>query len=199
MLASPLQLGSNLTGLLTLYWLTSRLYDVFLGPLSIYPGPKLWAFSYIPRLIAQAAGKESLAHCKLHEQYGPVVRVGPNELSYANGQQAWKDIYGHKKGGQAQPSKDKVFYYMPGEVSPSIMGANDADHSRMRRIMSPAFSEKAAKEQEPLVRRWTDFMNLKLGQHANGTDNVDMLTIYICTAFDLMGMLKISVPLDELC
>ena len=34
------------------FWLVSRLYDVYLGPLSKYPGPKLWAFSGLPRVLS---------------------------------------------------------------------------------------------------------------------------------------------------
>lgn len=30
---------------------------------------------------------------KLHKKYGPVLRIAPDELSYASAQ-AWQDIYG---------------------------------------------------------------------------------------------------------
>jgi cytochrome P450 len=195
LLANPVQLALYLAGLGLFYFAASRVYDVYFGPLSKFPGPKLWAATYIPRLIAQAAGEESPTHGKLHERYGPVVRVGPNELSFANGQQAWKDIYGHRKGGQTQPSKDKTFYFQPAEPVPSILGANDADHTRVRRILAPAFSERAAKEQEPLLQRWMEFMHMKLGLHANGSDKIDMMKIFVCTSFDVMGESMHSVTL----
>jgi hypothetical protein len=32
---------------------------------------------------------------KLHDRYGPVVRIAPGELSY-NDPDAWQDIYGNR-------------------------------------------------------------------------------------------------------
>lgn len=38
---------------------------------------------------------------KLHDKYGPVVRFGPTDLSYASAQ-AWQDIHGPKVQEKAQ-------------------------------------------------------------------------------------------------
>ena len=106
----------TLISIVTLYiagWFITRLYDVFYGPLSKYPGPKTWAFSPLPRAASMGRGLESRDMTRLHRQYGPIVRVAPNELSYAAGADAWKDIYGHKKQGHAQPAKAKKFYGVP--------------------------------------------------------------------------------------
>lgn len=184
---STLQLSLYAAALALLYFLAARIYDVLVGPMSKFPGPKLWAFTHVPRLIHQAAGTESYATERLHRLYGPTVRIGPRELSFANGAQAWQEIYGHRKKGKAQPSKDKVFYFSPADPVPSILGANDADHTRFRRIFSPAFAEKALKEQEPLFLRWMSFLHMKLSTHANGSDKLDFQKTFVCTAFDVMG------------
>lgn len=184
---SSLQLALFLAGTTFSYFLIISLRDVFFGPMSKFPGPKLWAFTYVPRLIIQALGTESYATDKLHKKYGPVVRIGPRELSFANGGQAWRDIYGHRKKGEPQPSKDKIFYLSPAEKVPSILSASDADHSRVRRIFSPAFAEKALKDQEPMLQRWAGFLHSKLSDHATGIDKLDMQKIFICASFDIMG------------
>ncbi|KAI8258187.1 Trichothecene C-15 hydroxylase [Colletotrichum sp. SAR11_239] len=70
------------------------LYNILLHPLRKYPGPKLWAASQIPWLRSYTGG---LYHVKLrdmHEKYGPVVRVGPNELSFTS-PEAWQAVMGH--------------------------------------------------------------------------------------------------------
>ncbi|KAK2771085.1 trichothecene c-15 hydroxylase [Colletotrichum kahawae] len=70
------------------------LYNILLHPLRKYPGPKLWAASQIPWLRSYTGG---LYHVKLrdmHEKYGPVIRVGPNELSFTS-PEAWQAIMGH--------------------------------------------------------------------------------------------------------
>lgn len=78
-----------------IYKLSTIFYDVYLGPMSKFPGPKLWAATALPYTIKLWRGEEALAKHALHDKYGPVVRVSPAELSYCNGS-AWKDIYGHR-------------------------------------------------------------------------------------------------------
>jgi len=42
-------------------------------------------------------GRLPLENKKLHDKYGSVVRVSPNELAF-NSVGAWEDIYGHRPG-----------------------------------------------------------------------------------------------------
>jgi hypothetical protein len=44
----------------------------------------------------------------MHEKYGDVVRVAPNELSFA-GEEAWRDIYTHRPGHK-EARKDPIWY-----------------------------------------------------------------------------------------
>lgn len=43
----------------------------------------------------------------LHEEYGPVVRIAPDELAFA-GPDAWKDIYGTHNGKMSLPKNPSV-------------------------------------------------------------------------------------------
>ena len=64
------------------------LYNIYLHPLAKYPGPKLHAASYLPQFLAR--GKGDIKYIKgLHDKYGSIVRVAPNELSFTN-PQAWR-------------------------------------------------------------------------------------------------------------
>ena len=168
------------------YFIVSTIYDVYFGALS-YPGPKLWAVSKIPRIKAMVQGGDGEVLAKLHQQYGPVVRVGPRELSYASGADAWKDIYGFKKYGNPHPYKDPNFYGKPLNGVHGVISADDFNHGRQRKILSHAFSDKALKEQEPLLKRWAELMKRKLAERADGKTEADMLKYYNCTTFDIMG------------
>ena len=42
---------------------------------------------------------------RLHERYGPIVRVGPERLSYIDSN-AWKDIQGHRADGHGSFEKE---------------------------------------------------------------------------------------------
>jgi hypothetical protein len=49
---------------------------------------------------------------ELHERYGDVVRLAPDELSYAN-EEAWREVYGYRSGRKEvgkEVVKDGVWY-----------------------------------------------------------------------------------------
>lgn len=85
----------------------------------------------------------------LHNYYrSDVVRISPDELSFID-PSAWKDIYGIRPIGGAFPKDLSAF---PGVES--IVTANDADHSRYRRLLAHGFSDKALREQEDLIQTY---------------------------------------------
>ncbi|TGO48983.1 hypothetical protein BCON_0224g00100 [Botryotinia convoluta] len=51
---------------------------------------------------------------KIHEKYGDVVRLAPNEISFTK-EEAWNDIYVHRPG-HADPTKDPVWYKGIGDL-----------------------------------------------------------------------------------
>jgi hypothetical protein len=67
-------------------WLS---YNILLHPLRNYPGPLLWRASPIPRILSRWRGTTVFDAHRLHEQYGPIVRLSPWELSYTSSH-AWK-------------------------------------------------------------------------------------------------------------
>jgi hypothetical protein len=192
----PFTISLSFLILFVAYYIVSSFYDVYFGPLSKYPGPKLWAFSLVPRILTMVNGNDAEVYARLHQQYGGVVRTGPRELSYAAGANAWKDVYGFKKHGAAQPYKDPMFYGKPLNGVDSVITAGDFNHGRQRKILSHAFSDKALKEQEPLLKRWAALMRKKLGERASGEDHVDILKYYNCTTFDIMGKNRV-VPFSN--
>ena len=185
---TTLSLAVTVAALYVFGWLALKFYDVYYGPLSKHPGPKLWAFSAIPRARSIQQGRESSDLVSLHQTYGPVVRVGPNELSYAAaGGDAFKDIYGFRKKGHAQPFKPRTFYGRPLNNIDGLITSDDAGHSRQRKIVSNSFSDKALKEQEPLLKKWAMVMKRKLAERADGSVQSDLVKYYNCTTFDVMG------------
>lgn len=53
----------------------------FTSPLRRIPGPFLAKFTNLWRLFNTYDGRPELRHRQLHEQYGPVVRLGPSVVS----------------------------------------------------------------------------------------------------------------------
>jgi len=97
----------------------------------------------------------------------PAVRISPNEVSFISIETAWQDIYGFRTGNNKQQAtmlKDPVWYPLPGNGVPSILMANDKDHSRGRRLLSHAFSSDAVANQEVLVQKYVDAFISRLGE-----------------------------------
>jgi len=80
-------------------------------------------------------GTQAFSKQRLHEKYGPVVRITPKHLSFTN-VAAWRDIYGHlvgHKSGRQEMSKTKAWAKPIDDIPTSILNADREEHGRVRR------------------------------------------------------------------
>jgi len=127
---------------------------------------------------------------QMHDIYGSVVRIGPNELTF-NKAEAWKDIYGHRQGHTNFP-KDPVH---AGPVTP--VGAkntptlqyepSDASHARQKRVLSHAFSMKALLEQEDIVVIHILKLIENMKRLSATNEDIDICDWFSFVTFDLTG------------
>ena len=152
------------------------------------------AATRLPYIRFTLAGRSAQVLKALHEQYGEVVRIAPDELSFINGD-AWKIIYGTRPGHGQKP-KDMRFY-PPTSGAASIISANNADHSRFRRLLSHAFSDSSLRGQEPIIKSYVDLLMKRLHEKSeNGKQVQDMVAWYNFTTFDIIGDLAFGEPFD---
>ncbi|KAF2016207.1 cytochrome P450 [Aaosphaeria arxii CBS 175.79] len=173
---------------------------VYFHPLSKFPGPKLSAFTRIPHLRARFKGEVHLYLKELHEKHGEVVRVSPDELSFIN-PNAWKDIYGHGTRGTkgSPPPKDFSRFGRAVNGHYSLIATPDnGEHYKTRRMFSPAFSDRALKDQEPLFIKYVDQLVSVLRNKPDSEGKFDMVRMYNFTTFDVMGDLTFGEPLHML-
>jgi cytochrome P450 len=157
-----------------------------------YPGPVLAAITALPLFRNRLNGTLVPWYHALHLKYGSVVRVAPNELSYID-PNAWKDIYGHRTASKPSFPKDPRFlgpdlYCENGETG-MVRADDEAAHSRQRRLVSYAFSDKALKEQEPLLQSYAELLVTKLKDAVSKDKDVtfNMIEWYNFTTFDIMA------------
>ncbi|KAG6367110.1 hypothetical protein INS49_001292 [Diaporthe citri] len=157
--------SSILMGLLLLLiarlFVVNVVYNLFLHPLSSYPGPKLWATSRLPWNYFNFRGRLGWRIRDLHNQYGPVVRIAPNELSYTTSS-AWRKIY-----GQRSPEFEKAVDgrgIAPVEINGkrALMTETSEGHARLRKAINPAFSERAVRGQEKYLQAHSDTLLTQL-------------------------------------
>ncbi|QPC73189.1 hypothetical protein HYE68_003941 [Fusarium pseudograminearum] len=172
----------------TLFW---AIYNLFFHPLSKFPGPRLWAISTIPYIRKLAGGECHFTILEMHKKYGPIVRVGPNELSL-NHPEGMKALRGHRKSGTGENSKEPISTSMSAD---NIIGADRENHQRYRRSLAHGFSQQSMTAQQPIIRGYVD--KLIKGLHAvsdNGTKPVDIAAWYNFTTFDVIGDLAFGEP-----
>ncbi|OJD28891.1 cytochrome p450 [Diplodia corticola] len=191
-------LGLGAAALLLLsYAIGTAIYNVYFHPLHKFPGPKFAAASKIPYAINRCRGLQAKWTKAMHDKYGDVVRLAPDQLSFTS-VEAWRDIYGHKVGGRGGMSKDLTFYGPDSAGFNGIIRTNDEDHARHRRLLAHAFSDKALREQEPLINKYVSLLVEKLSDAASAADGIDMVRMYNYCTFDIMGDLAFGEPLGLL-
>ncbi|PLB44238.1 cytochrome P450 [Aspergillus steynii IBT 23096] len=173
--------------LLLLYFCQTTIRRLYLHPLRRIPGPISWIIFPITRHISDIRGNLDIDIRRFHARYGSVVRVGPNEVSFAT-PEAWKDIYGHGPHGHGQLPKVVISV----SKGMDIISANDTDHSRFRKILSPAFSAKGVQAQEPLLSGHVDKLITRLKELAGSQSPADMTKWYNLTTFDVIGDLALG-------
>ena len=163
----------------------------------MFPGPRMFAASRLPYVCIALSGRMASALKDLHDTYGPVVRTAPDELSFIDSS-AWNAIY-----GQHHPSKPRFrknydkFEQNQTELAASIFVANDEDHHRMRRVLAHAFSERALRDQEPLIESHVNSLIQGLhNQVANAAGQVDLVKWFNWVAFDIVADLSFGEPFN---
>jgi cytochrome P450 len=76
----------------------------------------------------------------------------------------------------------------------NILLANDANHSRHRRLLSHAFSEKALRGQEGVLNHYLDLLIQQLKTKADSGEVVNLVQWYNFTTFDIIGDLAFGEP-----
>ena len=141
-------------------------------------------------------GRSSHWALRLHEKYGPVVRLGPNELSYS-GPESWREIYGSQPSRPAGMPRDETFYraFDDAGAVPSLVTASKEGHSKIRRVFSRAFSESALVEQTPLIGEHVSRMLSKICEQENPINIAEMFS-FVTT--DIGVDLQLGAPLHLL-
>ncbi|KXJ95918.1 cytochrome P450 [Microdochium bolleyi] len=189
-------------------------YNILFHPLRAFPGPFLFRLTVFTKTYYSIKGTLPFLVKDLHDQYGPVVRISPTELSFADPAAA-KDIYGHRLAatagdldghahnntGNTRASGSKLLPEFPKldeQVRISASRPNNIlnaptheEHAFLRRKLAPGFSDRSMRAQEPVINGYVDLLIRRLRERATGTEGgtVDIKTWMNWTTFDVIGNL----------
>ncbi|KLO10727.1 cytochrome P450 [Schizopora paradoxa] len=152
-------------------------------PLAKFPGPR---FLYTSKLLGAVLAKRGDGHLrikKLHDEFGPIVRIGPNEISVVD-VSALSPILG-ADGMPKGPMWDGR--RPPNGICNIEMLRDPVEHLRRRKVWNRAFTTNAVKDyEEVVVKRSLQLLDALVSQSANG-GSIDLTKWYSYFTFDIMG------------
>ncbi|KAF4921139.1 Cytochrome P450 monooxygenase ATR14 [Colletotrichum fructicola] len=194
-----------------LYGVIKCVYNLTLHPLARFPGPLLHRATRLSSCVRLVQGRLPYDVLDLHRQYGHVVRIAPDELSFAHAD-AWKEIYGRRPMGTSAAGPEELpkysTFYRNAGLPHSIVNEDRENHALLRRMLSPGFSERALRNQEPVIGGYVDSLMRQLHRHNKVRETdvqqvgapkpVDLKDWYIWTTFDVIGDLCFGEPFGGL-
>ena len=120
------------------------LRNIVYHPLGRVPGPLLAAITDQYLVLHDLAGFRTRTIHQLHQKYGSIVRIAPNEVSFSD-KSTIKDLYGQS----TQVIKAPIYDTFP----KGVFGMRKKeDHRQRRRYLSHAFSLSYLVKVEPVIQ-----------------------------------------------
>ncbi|KAH7070316.1 cytochrome P450 [Paraphoma chrysanthemicola] len=190
----PLKVLPVLGLIIVLRVLWIAVYRLVFHPLAKYPGPILAKLSGWYTVSQAVLSRDTYTRYALHKKYGPVVRMGPNELCFAD-TASIKDIYGQS----AEPCLKQPAFYSGFTLTGknSVFSSTKRDvHARMRRLMSHGLSERA-------ILQFQDDMKYRIGKYLSlivspGNKAVEIYTLTQNLYLDIVSELAFAESFDIL-
>ncbi|KAF2689058.1 cytochrome P450 [Lentithecium fluviatile CBS 122367] len=171
-------------------------YRLFLHPLAKYPGPVLARLTDWYNVYHCFKGDRHIDFVRLHNRYGKFVRYGPNRLSI-NSAGALKSIYGAHANTKKADFYEAMQFYM--DIPSTHCTVEKEQHSRKRRILSQAFSDKMLYAYEPLfVKTLEKYLTRYEKAGDSWSEEYDMNHEFSLFVFDAMGGFCFGEPFGAL-
>ncbi|KAL7807761.1 cytochrome P450 [Trichoderma aethiopicum] len=182
-------LGTTALTLIT-YNVLRIIYNLYFHPLAKVPGATAWKASRLPFIWSLLRG--TIVHDieRLHRKHGPILRIAPNEVTFAH-EDAWRDIFQLRKDHQPF-LKDPIWWKSQPGMPESLLSAIDPKrHARIRSLLAPGFTPKALKEQEDILHFYVNLLVERFrelaGRQPEGGAVVDVVPWFNFIAFDIFG------------
>ncbi|POS72201.1 cytochrome P450, partial [Diaporthe helianthi] len=157
---------------------------LYLSPLSSIPGPKLAALTYFYESYYEIVlgGQYFKRVAQMHEQYGPVVRVTPNEVHF-NDPDFIDTVYptmGRKT--------DKPVWFAQRTGTPySIVSTPDHDlHRRRRNALNSFFSVASIRRLEPIMKKYLAKLVARIEKAGSSGEVIQMHHLFKACASDVI-------------
>ncbi|KAI0387173.1 cytochrome P450 [Hypomontagnella monticulosa] len=175
------------------YLLALAFYRLYLSPLAKFPGPKLaaltsWYEAYFDVFKQGGGGQFVFEMKRMHEKYGPIVRINPHEL-HIDDPAFYDTIYATNK----QYDKMQSFSRRVG-VPLSAFGTADSNQHRPRRAaVAPFYTRNRVREYCDHMQAVNNHLSHRLAtEYAGTTKVIDLLRMWESMTNDIIMELAFS-------
>ncbi|KAK4142258.1 putative cytochrome P450 [Dichotomopilus funicola] len=194
----------QITGILglgyLLYGVCLAIYRLYFSPLARFPGPKLAAVTHWYEvwydLFSKGGGGQFTWKVKeMHEKYGPIVRVNPDEV-HIDDPDFWNEVYGASTPSKPMDKSGK-FKYRFG-IPDATFSTTEAELHRARRAaLAPFFSMQRIRNLNPKISETIERISSRLSVEYAGTGRVlNVSDMWSSMTIDVTSDLAFSRPVN---
>lgn len=164
------------------------LYRRYFSPLRRYPGPFLASGSRLYALYTTWKGQTHDEQIKLHQRYGPIVRIKPNQLSFSSPEAA-RQVLAPGKGY----SKTDFYWVFPPYNNPDIFTEiREEVHAQKKRFTNVPYSLASFQALTPWINKTVNVFCDKLDLFSQTSQKMDLGKYLQYAAFDSLGEVAFS-------
>ncbi|EON70045.1 hypothetical protein W97_09313 [Coniosporium apollinis CBS 100218] len=177
------------------YVIGGAIYRLYFSPLSKFPGPKLAAitlwYEFYYDVIKK--GQYTFEIGRMHEEYGPIVRISPHELHISD-PEYYEELY-----SRSSP-RDKYPYYTNQFGNPeSTFSTVHHQHHRLRRgAMNPFFSKRRIAGLEEMISSMVEKLCIRIEEFRQSGQPIPMRLAYMCLTTDVITKYSMARSWDHL-
>ncbi|CCX32289.1 cytochrome P450 [Pyronema domesticum] len=176
------------------YWICLSFYRLTFHPLAKYPGPWLAAVSPLFYCWVFARGRAGPEIKAAHDKYGPVVRIAPNDLSFAT-PTSYRDIYTKQNG---RGTFIKTEFYKQISMGFETVGFASEDrvdvHAKQRKLFAPVFSAQGVRAYEHLLLSTMEKFLKQIERIGKTDEGVDIAEWFHRLLYDVTADLAFGEP-----
>ncbi|KAI9148267.1 Cytochrome P450 monooxygenase cypX [Paramyrothecium foliicola] len=175
-------------------------FQAFRNPLNDIPGPWYAKFTALPGTLASISRQQVQYHHRLHQKYGPFVRVGPSQV-FVSDIDAFKAI--HKIGAHF----DKASYYHyfgPTEAGKPPYGlfqmTDASDHAKRRKLLGRGFTAASLRAdwESTVAEKASSAINGMRRDAELGQGEADVRKWWVLMASDVISKIMFGESFDGL-
>ncbi|KAJ0417771.1 cytochrome P450 [Aspergillus carlsbadensis] len=176
--------------LLVAWLLSLAFYNLFLHPLRAIPGPFLAKISGWWLFTLEFTPTPHQELFKLHQKYGPIMRISPNEVSF-NDIEASDTIYAQA----SKFDKSRYFYGAFENPGPHLFSICDRQkHSQDKRLISYAMSRTNATSHESSMYDKATFLMERIAQRTETEQTIPLFPAFRCMTLDTISDFAFGKP-----